>query len=290
VVRGQFPAVSAETVEPLGAGWDFDAFLVDSRWVFRFPRRAENERQLRREVAVLDAIGPSAPVRFPRYVFRGQPCEAFGHQFGGYAILPGKPAMEVPLSESALQRMPRLLGRLVDCVHSFDPQRAAALGLISYEREDTLAASRSGALKDLSALQGRFEPALHARCCAFFEDASRLPQEYAGPLRLLHHDLAAEHILVDPETGNLTGVIDWSDVALGDPALDFAGLWACQGDGFVTETLTWYTHPTDSGLWDRIRYRGVCAAVGTAYYGAKTNGRQYLESGLSWLRRVFAEE
>ncbi len=43
------------------------------------------------------------------------------------------------------------------------------------------------------------------------------------PLALIHHDLAPEHILVTPDGTRIAGVIDWGDLALGDPALDFAG-------------------------------------------------------------------
>ncbi|UMG94862.1 phosphotransferase [Nocardioides sp. TF02-7] len=38
--------------------------------------------------------------------------------------------------------------------------------------------------------------------------------------RLCHGDLGAEHVFVDPRTGEVTGVIDWSDAAVTDPALD----------------------------------------------------------------------
>ncbi|KAF1734348.1 hypothetical protein CRV24_005886 [Beauveria bassiana] len=40
----------------------------------------------------------------------------------------------------------------------------------------------------------------------------------------LHADLKGEHIFVDPDTGRLTGVIDWSDACVGDPAVDIHGL------------------------------------------------------------------
>ena len=38
-------------------------------------------------------------------------------------------------------------------------------------------------------------------------------------------DLVRDHLLVDEHTGHLTGIIDFSDVALGDPAQDFLGFW-----------------------------------------------------------------
>ncbi|OAA57738.1 transferase [Cordyceps fumosorosea ARSEF 2679] len=41
---------------------------------------------------------------------------------------------------------------------------------------------------------------------------------------LLHADLKGEHIFVDPATGRLTGVIDWSDACIGHPSVDVRGL------------------------------------------------------------------
>ncbi|MFC6750475.1 phosphotransferase family protein [Deinococcus aquaticus] len=39
----------------------------------------------------------------------------------------------------------------------------------------------------------------------------------------IHGDFAAEHVSLDGQ-GRLSGVLDWSDAALGDPARDLAGL------------------------------------------------------------------
>jgi len=40
--------------------------------------------------------------------------------------------------------------------------------------------------------------------------------------RFLHGDLARMHVFVEPTRGNLTGLIDWGDVQVGDPAWDLA--------------------------------------------------------------------
>jgi len=41
---------------------------------------------------------------------------------------------------------------------------------------------------------------------------------------LIHGDIAPRNLLADPETGRLTGLVDWGDAALADPAMDFAKL------------------------------------------------------------------
>jgi hypothetical protein len=43
--------------------------------------------------------------------------------------------------------------------------------------------------------------------------------------------LYAEHVLLLPESGRVSGVIDWSDAAIADPAADFAALYWWLGAG-----------------------------------------------------------
>ena len=39
----------------------------------------------------------------------------------------------------------------------------------------------------------------------------------------MHADFKGEHLLID-DTGQLTGVLDWSDASIGDASLDIEGL------------------------------------------------------------------
>lgn len=41
---------------------------------------------------------------------------------------------------------------------------------------------------------------------------------------LLHGDIKGEHIFIDPSTGALNGIVDWSDALVGDPCRDIADL------------------------------------------------------------------
>jgi aminoglycoside phosphotransferase (APT) family kinase protein len=64
---------------------------------------------------------------------------------------------------------------------------------------------------------------------------------------LVHGDLGPEHIL---HCGvELTGVIDWSDARVGDPAIDFA--WRLHGTSaeFAAELLRSYVS-ADDGLFE----------------------------------------
>src|SRR3954468_8262028 len=62
-VRGalgdQFPELALRTMDYLGSGWDYDAYLVDRRLAVRFPRRAEVAERLDQEAAILRLVRSS---------------------------------------------------------------------------------------------------------------------------------------------------------------------------------------------------------------------------------------
>lgn len=76
----------------------------------------------------------------------------------------------------------------------------------------------------------------------------------------MHGDLVPEHILLDEKTGQLSGIIDFGDVALGDPAQDFLGFWTYGEDTACRIIDLYCSDSTDPGLLRRsrnhfIRYR-----------------------------------
>jgi aminoglycoside phosphotransferase (APT) family kinase protein len=109
-----------------------------------------------------------------------------------------------------------------------------------------------------------------------------------GPGRrrvLAHADLGAEHIL--EHDGALTGVIDWSDAALTDPALDFARLYRDFGPDFLTTALDAYGGLADTeDAMTRITFYARCAALEDLAYGRQQRRSDYTlaaENSLVWL-------
>lgn len=65
----------------------------------------------------------------------------------------------------------------------------------------------------------------------------------------------ADHLLVQPQTGELVGVIDFTDAALGDPVQDCVGLSVAFGKPFVQRALEAYEPSVAAGFWERLEFR-----------------------------------
>ena len=167
LVRGlldsQFPELMPLDLRLLGEGCDNTAYLVNSEFVFRFPRRKMALELLMNEARLLPLIAPHLPVAVPAPKLIGAPTREFPCPFSGYRLIPGVTACSIELDDSRRSRLAVPIGELLRALHTIP-----------------------------------VTVAMRSVCPG---------------------DLYVRHLLLN-ELCELTGVIDWGDVHLGDPAVD----------------------------------------------------------------------
>jgi aminoglycoside 2''-phosphotransferase len=98
---------------------------------------------------------------------------------------------------------------------------------------------------------------------------------------LVHRDLAPEHILVDDD-GRVVGLIDFEDAAIGDPAIDFAGLSGILGPARVETLIADYGRPISR---DRLRCYWWLVPVHELRHGLATGDRAVIDTAIAELRQ-----
>ena len=101
----------------------------------------------------------------------------------------------------------------------------------------------------------------------------------------MHGDLGAEHLLV--ADGRLSGIVDWGDAAVFDPAVDFARLLRDFGQAFLDDTVAAYGGPPDEGFAERVLFVARCAALEDLAYGVATGRAEYSTAARASLGRLF---
>ncbi|GAF85175.1 unnamed protein product [marine sediment metagenome] len=114
-----------------------------------------------------------------------------------------------------------------------------------------------------------------------------VPLFFEGAPKLVHNDLWAEHILVDPRSGSVNGIIDWGDVAISDPAVDFAGLYTWYGEKWLKDVLAYYSKTPDTEIISRSRYLATCLAIHNITLGQDIGRPQWIKAGQEALRLIF---
>jgi aminoglycoside phosphotransferase (APT) family kinase protein len=275
LIAEQFPALRPVNAKCLGEGYDSVTFDVAPHWVFRFPKRSDVEAQVLLELRVLPLLMKSAPLPIPDYRFRGISSKRFPRHFAGYRKLPGRPAIgSDPLVATA--SIARDLGRFLSWLHSFPVALVEPLGVPQIDATSLIAELRDEALVSFDALRGI---APDAPLAAWYEALDQAPEASSSAGVLLHADLAAEHVLWIPEEERLSGVIDWSEIGIGDPAIDLAAAFHWGGPAFADGVFAHYVPVIDERTVERARYLAICRGVADIVFGIETGRTEYIAAG-----------
>lgn len=298
-LEAALPDLVIRSAEPVTMGWDSFALVVNGDLIARFARRPDVARSLRRERALLPELAPTLPAAVPHFTTfddagpandeRGDPATL---PFVVYPLLPGAPLDTTldttpgaaPLPDAMADTLAPQLAAFLGALHRFPLSRAQALGVAG----DPSAARWRDEYRALYTMfRERTFPLLDARRRAwanalwegFLDDDARFRFDCA----LIHRDLGCEHILVDPAAHSLTGVIDWGDASMGDPAMDFVGLLTALGPAFVERVLRHYPLPTDSAFWGRMRFYAAIIPFYFLNIGALEGDQARIAEGLALL-------
>ena len=280
IIRAQFPELDAQQVRYLGEGCDSVAVDVDGRWVFKFPKREDVEAELMLEIRLLPILAASAPVAIPDFRFTGTPSTDFPFHFGGYALIPGTPAIGFSGDGRPLDQWAPSIAGFLNWLHTHPIDEAESLGagrLVTAALIDELQAD---ALGDLEAVARVAPDSPIDEWRRHFLAAPRAAAAGAAPHALVHRDFAAEHMLVELATRAMTGVIDWSGIAIADPVIDLAGLYHWGGAPFVDAVLEHYRGPFDRHSLAIARYLGACRGAADVAFGDRMRLPQYIAAGL----------
>nr|WP_240929946.1 aminoglycoside phosphotransferase family protein [Streptomyces coryli] len=218
MVQAALGLAEPPVLRPVEEGGEHLTWWVGDAYVARFaPDPAATARQ-RREVALRNAVRKRMDAPVPESVGAGMWAPGCG--FTVDVLLPGASAENRPLSAAGEAQLAALLRGL----REFPAAEAAALGVPRAEplRWDELTREAQAAWTrlqaDPDALAGEDRPLARPD-----QPFPAPPAPSTSPPVLAHADLKGEHLLLHPD-GTLSGVLDWTDAELADPARDIAGL------------------------------------------------------------------
>jgi aminoglycoside phosphotransferase (APT) family kinase protein len=272
-----------DSVVLLGEGLDNVVYVVNDELIVRFSKESNPEQRavrVQREAAVLAAVADVVPVAVPevRFTVVEQGCLA-------YSRLPGVPLLIRPRQQRLTHAasIAAMLGRVLSVIHAMPAGRLTDL----LETDDQQPA---GWLRDAAETYRTIMPHVpssHRRAVEAFLAAAPPAEGYA--LMFSHNDLGIEHVLVDPGTSTVTGIIDWSDAALADPAYDFGLLYRDLGPRALEVAIGSYR--TDREGLDSLRQRAVfyarCSVFEDLAYGIQLRRECYVDLSLAALDWLF---
>jgi len=216
MVNNQFPELQAQTIKPFGQGWDNTVFLINDEFVFRFPRREISAALLMHEVTALPYVAPRVSLQVPMPQWVGKPSSDYPWHFAGYRLLPGMTADRANLSDEQRAQLAQPIASFLVNLHSISIKETALPTQPVFHRLslDYLVPTITTSLEKMETLN-LLKNKNELYCIVAQAHTLRLPESNT----LVHGDLYGRHMLLN-DNAQLTGIIDWGDVQIGDIALD----------------------------------------------------------------------
>ena len=216
-----FPDLQIRSITFFGEGWANRLCLVNETIIFRFPLDAHSEGQLQSEIRLLPVLAPELPLPIPDYQYVAPTSDAYPYPFVGYPRIPGISIKNAPeaLRQAVWWRRP--VGKFLTALHRIPVYKVVAAGLNGYQTSQSWRDA-------LAAKHELFErhvfpwlPASQCRSIARYLHASVRDEHMLSfsPV-VLHQDFDFHNFLVDLETQQVTGVIDFGMCSIGDPVVD----------------------------------------------------------------------
>ncbi|WP_342341470.1 HAD-IA family hydrolase [Halobacillus kuroshimensis] len=278
IIQGHCPGLSVHAMERYELGQNNDVYLINGKYVFRFPKYKEGVQKLIQETRVLDHIQGKLPLSIPEPAYRFLDDQEPENAFAGVRWIEGEPLWPEDmerLEESLQKHIAGQLSSFLCRLHNIPTERRTV--------EKTTAEQIKADLETLYAdIQHRLFPFMCGPSTievkdtfeAFFEQ-----ERFTFSTTLIHGDFGPSNLLWDKKSRQVTGVIDFGETGIGDPAYDFAGLLSGYGEAFVKEALSLY--PGGAQMFERAHFYQQTFALQEALYGLDYGDRAAFESGMS---------
>ncbi|PAF17996.1 hypothetical protein CHH69_16130 [Terribacillus saccharophilus] len=216
-------------VKTVHTGWDHDVYILNDSWVFRVHKKAMTVNL--EEEKLLKDLQIKTNITLPKLTI----CmTAEGNEAMLYPYIPGHP-ISANMSDVSLEKVASQLGAFLTRLHQLD--------VTSYS---------------LPKRDKSYYDALYQKIRSFYPElpafiihhTERLFAELQpGCTAVVHGDLRSAHILWEESTSQV-GIIDFSDMHVGDPAIDFAGIRQISSD-FLKQVLCNYEAADKEAIFQR---------------------------------------
>jgi len=253
LIVSKYPGFKDSFFKENTKGWANYVICVDDQYIFRFPRNLESFQSLETEKIALAILKEMAETRalaigFPDFKYQSD--SGALHTFVGYQMIEGEELTLTrmdALSESERDNLAQGIGAFLSLLHSPEYLNRLSSEIKLRSLDDQWTDLRE---QVMTLGQAYFSSEDLKRIELFFKSFFDTYDSGIDPV-ITHSDFTSDHILID-KSDKLTGIIDFGDLAIGDRAFDFTGLYAEYGRTFTEKVIDAYEGKIDDNFMARI--------------------------------------
>ncbi len=243
LINSQFPKWKDLSIEPVAlSGWDNRTFHLGEKMLVRMPSSEQYVAQVEKEHKWLPKLAPLLPLEIPEPLAMGQPDAGYPWKWSVYRWIEGDVA--IPTNIADLCDFAKDLAHFLIAFQRIDSAGGPAAGPHSFYRGGSLKVYDEQMRQAIDVLKDKIEGDIAT------EIWDRALNTHWNDLPVwVHGDISAGNLLV--QNGKLSAVIDFGQLAVGDPSCDLMIAWTL----FEGESRDAFRSilSLDSDTWDRAR-------------------------------------
>lgn len=243
LVHDQFPQWDVFSINPVEpGGWDHRTYRLGNTMAIRLPSSRIYEAQVSKEFTWLPILAPLLSCKIPQPIALGRPTQAYPAPWGVYSWQPGIDAhlcIDLDLKKLAVD-----LAHFLKELHAINPLGGPVPGPHNFYRAGHPSVYDEETRSALALLPSVIDT---QKALTIWEHA--LSSHWHKDPVWIHGDLSASNILI--QNTQLSAIIDFGGMAIGDPACDLVIAWTLFDDesrAIFRSLLT-----LDKNTWARAR-------------------------------------
>ncbi|MDQ5921385.1 MAG: hypothetical protein QG673_1443 [Pseudomonadota bacterium] len=234
-------------------GWDNRTFRLGDEFLVRLPSSQEYTFQVEKEQTWLPKLASHLPYPIPIPIALGQPDIEYPYKWSIYKWLAGESALHGKISN--LENFAHDLANFINAFQQIDTSGGPLPSAYNFYRGGSLLNYDEETRKAISLLDEKID---QKAALELWEKA--INTTYMGYPVWVHGDISLGNLLV--VGGKLSAVIDFGQLAIGDPACDLTIAWTT----FHGKSREMFIHsiPIDQDTWIRAQAWGLWKALITA--------------------------
>jgi aminoglycoside phosphotransferase (APT) family kinase protein len=217
LIEEQFPQWKGLPIRAVeNQGWDNRSFRLGEDKVIRLPSAADYAAQVEKENHWLPKLAPLLPVNIPKPIVVGKPGYDYPWLWSIYSWLEGESA-----STASIPNLSAFAGELASfllSLHRIDPANGPMPGPENFYRGGSLEHYHDQTHQAIARLKGKIDS---PKAIELWEAALKTRWKISPVW--IHGDMSPTNLLV--QNGHLAAVIDFGQLAIGDPACDLVIAW-----------------------------------------------------------------
>lgn len=276
IIKEKNPGLNIEEYSFNKEGQTNDVVIINDDFVFKFPKYSEGIEKLKREACILNILKSYISLDIPKPIYNNFDSFEIGCVYTGYKMIRG-----VSFKQDIFHNIQRKnfiakqLAMFLKELHSISHEEICNYKLNIIEGYSEWASLFERIQKKLFPFMNKeSQDLVSENFNSFFEKNFNINKT------LIHGDFGPSNIIFDSNNQTISGIIDFNEVSIGDPAIDIASLIGPFGYGedFVRSFEPIY--PNIESLLERARFYASTFALQEALFGIEVGDKEAFDAGI----------